>query len=77
MELEGQTNFWLLARAALLRGGRLYLRFRTRSDKSGVADPGFRALDPDVIEAEARQRGATILSREDRRGATLMVIAWV
>ena len=74
--LEGRTNFWLLARTALLRGGMLYLRFRTTALQEAMHEPGFRALDPDVIEAEARARGARIVSRKDKRGATMMVLTW-
>ena len=74
--LEGRTNFWLLARTALLRGGKLYLRFRTAALKDAMREPGFRALDPDVIEAEATARGARTVSRKDRRGETTMVLTW-
>ena len=76
IEPEGRTNFWLLARTALLRRGRLHLRFRTRGNRAGLKEPGFRALDPDVIEAEALARGAHVLSRKDGHRATVMVLTW-
>lgn len=74
--LEGRTNFWLLARTALLRGGKLYLRFRTAALKEEAHEPGFRALDPDVIEAEAHARGARTVTRRDKHGETTMVLTW-
>ena len=76
MEAEGRTNFWLVARTALLRGGRLYLRFRTHGERAEVDEPGFRALDPDMIQAEARARGARVVSRDDEPGATVLVLTW-
>jgi len=76
LEPEGRMNFWLLARTSLLRGGRLYLRFRTKPRRSEVGEPGFRVLDADVIEDEARARGARVVSRVDERRATVMVLTW-
>lgn len=75
LEPEGRVNFWLLARTALLRRGTLYLKFRVRASEHR-AEPGFRPLDPDRIEAEARERGATVLDRQDSRGSTVLVLSW-
>ena len=76
LEVEGRTNFWLLCRTALLRGGRLYLRFRTETSRRQVGEPGFRPVDPDVIEAEATARGARVVSRHDEDRSTVMVLTW-
>ena len=76
LDLEGRANFWLLSRTALLGGGRLYLQFRTQERKADAQEPGFRTLDADEIEAEARARGARVVSREDNRGTTVMVLTW-
>ena len=76
LKLEGRRNFWLLCRTALLRGGTLHLRFRTEGRKAAFREPGFRALDPDVIEAAAIARGARVVSRKDRPRATEMVLTW-
>ena len=76
LEPEGRTNFWLLVRAALQGGGCLFVRFRTKDRKATVREPGFRTLDPEVVEAEASARGARVVSREDQHGATEIVLAW-
>jgi SAM-dependent methyltransferase len=73
---EGRTNFWLLCRTALLHGGTLHLRFRTHPRGKGAREAGMQTLDPDVIEAEARARGARVVSRHDEPRSTVLVLTW-
>jgi hypothetical protein len=36
----------------------------------------MHTLDPDVIEAEARARGARVVSRHDEPRSTVLVLTW-
>jgi SAM-dependent methyltransferase len=84
----GRDNFWRMARALARHGGRLYLEFQTGGDLASLdADgpPGQYFLDPDVVVAEALDKGATIVHREDvgaqrgrtdRTRATRLILEW-
>lgn len=73
---DGRTNFWLFCRTALIRRGRLYLEFRTRKRASGSGQPGFRPLKADRVVEQARAHGAHVISREDDKDRTVLVLGW-
>jgi SAM-dependent methyltransferase len=76
LDAEGRSNLWLLARAALLDGGRMYLQFRTRGSREDHREPTFRAVAADRILEEARQHGAAALDRVDSGRSCRLVLAW-
>ncbi len=80
----GRANLWRAAQMMLRDGGRLYLEFL---DARGEDDPfarqhNLRPLYVDLVEAELRARGATIVSRkiirdgETSRRICRMVVEW-
>lgn len=76
LDIEGRSNLWLLARAALLDGGRMYLQFRTRDTATDREEPTFRPVAADRILAEAHEHGATALDRVDQGRNSRLVLAW-
>jgi hypothetical protein len=76
LDAEGRSNLWLLARAALLNGGRMYLQFRTRGTRADRDEPTFRAVPAERILEEARQHGATALDRLDQGRTSRLVLTW-
>lgn len=76
LDTEGRSNLWLLARAALLDGGRMYLQFRTRDTATDRQEPTFRAVAADRILEEAREHGATAVDRVDQGRSSRLVLTW-
>ena len=76
LDAEGRSNLWLLARAALLDGGRMYLQFRTRGTRTDRDEPTFRAVATERVLEEAREHGATALDRVDRGRTSRLVLTW-
>src|SRR4051794_21256216 len=76
LDIEGRSNLWLLARAALLDGGRMYLQFRTRDTATDRQEPTFRAVAADRILEEAREHGATAVDRVDQGRSSRLVLTW-
>jgi SAM-dependent methyltransferase len=76
LDREGRSNLWLLARAALLGGGRMYLQFRTRGTPADRDEPTFRAVAAERILEEARQHGATARDRLDQGRTSRLVLTW-
>lgn len=76
LDIEGRSNLWLLSRAALLGGGRMYLQFRTRATATDRQEPTFRPVQADRVLEEARQHGATALDRVDQGRSSRLVLAW-
>jgi len=76
LDAEGRSNLWLLARAALVDGGRMYLQLRTRGTRADRGEPTFRPVATERVLAEAREHGATALDRVDRGRTSRLVLTW-
>jgi hypothetical protein len=66
-----RQNFWLATHMLSRAGGRAILEFRTPRARKGPKHFGRhfrRFLDPDLVEAEARRRGAEVVARLQGRG---------
>jgi hypothetical protein len=72
---EGRNNLWLLAKGALLDGGRMYVEWHT-GRVEGQPGPRFLPLPAAVVEQEARCHGARVLSRTDDGALTRLVLTF-